>query len=170
MVRLLWRFALLVLAALGVVWLADRPGSVDIHWLGRDIHLTVLTGLMFLLGLFVVTMFIYGLMRRIWRAPAVYGERRRDKKTRKAYQSLSRGIIAAGAGDAHGAARHAALAGDVLKEEPLVKLLGAQAAQLRGDRDEVKRVFEGMAETPETELLGLRGLFADASPIESFPE
>ena len=162
MVKLLWRFVLLVLVALAVAWLADRPGSVTIQWMGREIHLTVFVGLMFLLGLFVAAMVIYGLLRRIWRAPASYRGRRREKKTRRAYESLSRGIIAAGAGDAHGAARHAALAGETLTSEPLVKLLSAQAAQLRGDRDEVKRVFETMADAPETELLGLRGLFADA--------
>lgn len=162
MIKLLWRFVLLVLAALAVAWLADRPGSVTIQWLGREIHLTVFVGIMFLLGLFTATMLVWGILRRIWRAPAAYRGRRREKKTRKAYESLSRGIIAAGAGDAHGAARHAAHAGEVLKEEPLVKLLGAQAAQLRGDRDEVKRVFETMAESPETELLGLRGLFSNA--------
>jgi HemY protein len=162
MVKLLWRFLLLVLVALAVAWLADRPGSVTIQWMGREIHLTVFVGLMFLLSVFVAVMVIYGLLRRIWRAPASYRGRRREKKTRRAYESLSRGIIAAGAGDAHGAARHAALAGETLTSEPLVKLLSAQAAQLRGDRDEVKRVFETMADAPETELLGLRGLFADA--------
>jgi HemY protein len=162
MIRLLWRFSLLVLAALAVAWLADRPGSVTIQWLGREIHLTVFVGLMFLLGLFAAAMLVWGILRRIWRAPAAYRGRRREKKTRKAYESLSRGIIAAGAGDAHGAARHAAHAGEVLKQEPLVKLLGAQAAQLRGDREEVRRAFESMAATPETELLGLRGLFTDA--------
>ena len=162
MVKLLWRFLILVLVALAVAWLADRPGSVIIQWMGREIHLTVFVGLMFLLGLFVAVMMVYGLLHRIWHAPARYRGRRREKKTRRAYESLSRGIIAAGAGDAHGAARHAALAGETLTSEPLVKLLSAQAAQLRGDRDEVKRVFETMADAPETELLGLRGLFADA--------
>ena len=44
MVKLLWRFGLLVAAAIGFAWLADRPGQVTINWLGREIHMSVLVG------------------------------------------------------------------------------------------------------------------------------
>ena len=80
MVKLLWRFLLLVLVALAVAWLADRPGSVTIQWMGREIHLTVFVGLMFLLGLFVGVMMVYGLLRRIWRAPATLSRPAARKK------------------------------------------------------------------------------------------
>jgi HemY protein len=39
MIRLLWRFGLLVLAALFFTWLADRPGTVTIQWMGREIQM-----------------------------------------------------------------------------------------------------------------------------------
>ncbi len=162
MFKLLWRFAWLVVAALAFAWLADRPGKVTIQWLGREIHLSVLVATALLLGFMFALLFLLTGLRKIWRSPATARDYLRFRKTRKAYDSLSRGIIAAGAGDAQAAARHAAIAGDTLKDEPLVKLLGAQAAQLRGDRDHVKRVFEGMTQSSDTELLGLRGLFADA--------
>ena len=162
MTKLLWRFLLIVLAALGVVWLADRPGSVTIQWLGREIHLSVLVGVIAAVILFLLGHFVLRFVRMIFRSPQALRGRMRERKTHKAYEALSRGIIAAGAGDAQAAARHAALAAETLVQEPLVKLLGAQAAQLRGDRDEVRRVFETMAQTPDTELLGLRGLFTHA--------
>ena len=41
MFKLLWRLFLLVLLALGFAWLADRPGSVNIKWLGREIEMSV---------------------------------------------------------------------------------------------------------------------------------
>jgi HemY protein len=41
-------------------------------------------------------------------------------------------------------------------------LLKAQAAQLKGDRASARRAFEAMLDRPETELLGLRGLFLEA--------
>ena len=47
-------------------------------------------------------------------------------------------------------------------DEPLVHLLDAQSAQLRGDRSAVKRAFEAMLTSPETQALGLRGLYAEA--------
>ena len=49
-----------------------------------------------------------------------------------------------------------------LTDEPLLKLLEVQAAQLKGDRAKVRRGFEEMLKAPETEALGLRGLFAEA--------
>ena len=169
MTKLLWRFALIVLAALGIVWLADRPGSVTIQWLGREIHLSVLVGIIAAIVLFMLGHFVLRFIRAIFRSPHAMRGRMRERRKQKAYESLSRGIIAAGAGDAQAAARHAALAGETLGHEPLVKLLGAQAAQLRGDRDEVRRVFEKMTDTPDTELLGLRGLFAHARDAADWP-
>ena len=162
MTKLLWRFLLIILAALAIVWLADRPGSVTIQWLGREIHLSVLVGIISAAILFLAGHFILRFLRMIFRSPQTLRGRMRERKMRKAYEALSRGIIAAGAGDAQAAARHASLAGETLAHEPLVKLLGAQAAQLRGDRDEVRRVFETMSQSPNTELLGLRGLFTHA--------
>ena len=162
MIKLLWRFLLIILAALAIVWLADRPGTVTIQWLGREIHLSVLRGIISAAVLFFAGYFILRFLRIVFRSPKALRGRIRERKTRKAYEALSRGIIAAGAGDAQAAARHASLAGETLAHEPLVKLLGAQAAQLRGDRDEVRRVFETMSQSPNTELLGLRGLFTHA--------
>lgn len=162
MLRLLWRLALLVIAGLGIMWLADRPGSITITWLGREIHLSVLVGIITAVIAFAVIYVGLRIVRRIFRVPHAVRGSLRERKTRKAYEALSRGIIAAGAGDAQAAQRHVAIAGDTLKDNPLVMLLGAQAAQLRGDRDEVRRVFETMTQDGDTELLGLRGLFAHA--------
>ncbi|MDE2385295.1 MAG: heme biosynthesis protein HemY [Alphaproteobacteria bacterium] len=169
MIKLVWRFLLLLLAGLGIAWLADRPGSISIQWLGRDIHLSVLVGIVTLGLAFVLLYIVVRSVRALWRTPARLRESARHRRTRKAYESLSRGIVAAGAGDHQAAARHAAIAGETLAAEPLVKLLGAQAAQLRGDRDEVRRVFEGLSQNPDTEVLGLRGLFADARGAEDWP-
>lgn len=162
MIRLLWRFALLLAAALLFAWLADRPGSVTVTWLGREIHMSVLVAVAIGLTLLFALSFAWQLLRRILRSPTAAREFWRFRQHRKAYESLSRGIIAAGAGDAQAASRHAAIAGNTLADEPLVNVLAAQAAQLRGDRDSVIRIFEEMTKSPETELMGLRGLFSEA--------
>jgi HemY protein len=106
--------------------------------------------------------FLWRLLRRLWRAPAATKDYLRFRRGRRGYESLSRGIIAAGAGDAAAAQRHAELAARGLADEPLAKLLTAQAAQLRGDRIAVKNAFEAMLAHRDTESLGLRGLFAEA--------
>jgi HemY protein len=162
MFKLLWRFALLVLAAIAFAWLADRPGHVSITWLGRDIQMSVLVAVVILAIGVIAILFLWRLISKLLRSPATTRDYLRFRKQRKAYESLSRGIIAAGAGDAQAATRHASIAGEVLKNEPLVTLLTAQAAQLKGDRAGVKRAFEDMTKSSDTELLGLRGLFAEA--------
>jgi HemY protein len=170
MIKLLWRFALLVLAAVAFAWLADRPGRVTITWLGRDIQMSVLVAVVILIIGMSALLFVWRFFTRLWRSPTTAREYLRFRKQRKAYESLSRGIIAAGAGDAQSALKHASIAGEILKHEPLVTLLSAQAAQLKGDREGVKRAFEDMTKSPDTELLGLRGLFAEAKQAGNWAE
>jgi HemY protein len=162
MIKLLWRFGLLLLAALFFTWLADRPGTVTIQWMGREIQMAFVIAVAIAFLAIALLWFVWGFFRRIWRSPTAARDYWRFRKNRKAYESLSRGIIAAGAGDSIAASKHAAIAGNALADEPLVNVLAAQAAQLKGDRASVKRIFEAMTKSPDTEALGLRGLFAEA--------
>jgi HemY protein len=162
MIRLLWLFLLLVMLAFGFTWLADRPGSITINWLGREIHLSVAVAIVAGLLALVALSFLWSALRRVLRSPTAAREFLRFRKSRKGYEALSKGIIAAGAGDAQAAAKHAAIAGNALSDEPLVNILAAQAAQLKGNKDDVRRIFEEMAKSPDTELFGLRGLFSEA--------
>jgi HemY protein len=162
MIRLLWRFALLVLAVLFFTWLADRPGGVTIRWMGYEIELSLVGAFAIALIALALIWFLLTFLRRLMRTPTATREYLRYRKNQKGYESLSRGIIAAGAGDSAAASRHAQIAGNALADEPLVNVLAAQAAQLKGDRASVKRIFEAMTNDKETEALGLRGLFAEA--------
>ena len=162
MIKLLWRFGLLILAALFFTWLADRPGTVTIQWMGREIQMAFVIAVALAFLTLALLWFVWSFFRRIWRSPTAARDYWRFRKNRKAYESLSRGIIAAGAGDSIAASKHAAIAGNALADEPLVNVLAAQAAQLKGDRASVKRIFEEMTKSSETEALGLRGLFAEA--------
>lgn len=162
MIKLLWRFFLLVLLAAGFAWIADRPGTLTIRWLGREIEMSFVAGVVVAVAAVVAIWFLWSLFRRLWASPQSVQRYLAFRKNRKGYESLSRGIVAAGAGDAAAAAKHAAIAGNALSDEPLVNVLAAQAAQLKGDRAAVKRIFESMTKSPDTEVLGLRGLFVEA--------
>ena len=162
MIKLLWRFSLLVALAAGFAWIADRPGTLTIRWLGREIEMSFIAGVVAAVLAVVAIWFVWSLFRRLWSSPQAVGRYWAFRKNRKGYESLSRGIIAAGAGDATAAAKHSAIAGNSLADEPLVNVLAAQAAQLKGDRASVKRIFEAMTKSPDTEALGLRGLFSEA--------
>ncbi len=162
MIRLILRFGALAALAAFFTWLADNPGHITMVWKGKEISTSVVAGFALLIVLLVVLAFLWKLWRRIWHSPHAVGQFFKGRRNRKAYESLSRGIIAAGAGDAAAAAKHAAIAGNGLMDEPLVNVLAAQAAQLKGDKAGVKRIFEAMSKDPATEALGLRGLFVEA--------
>jgi HemY protein len=162
MIRLLVRFLLLAAAAAGFAWIADRPGTIVVRWLNREIETSVLAGIAGLVFTVLALWFLFSLLRRLIGTPGAIGGYFRFRRARRGYESLSRGIIAAGAGDGPGAHRFAAIAAKSLTDEPLLKLLEVQAAQLKGDRAKVRRGFEAMLKSPQTEVLGLRGLFAEA--------
>jgi HemY protein len=162
MIKMLWRVALLVLLGLALAWLVDKKGDVTIHWLGYVITLSVAAAVIALALAFVALVFAWNVIRRLWRSPTAAREFWRFRKHRKGYEALSKGIIAAGAGDAQAASKNAAIAGNALADEPLVNVLAAQAAQLKGDKENVRKAFEQMAQSPDTEVFGLRGLFVEA--------
>ena len=162
MIKLVWRFGILAAMAALFAWLADRPGTVSIVWMRKEITLPLFAAAALLIVSVLIIWFAWSFVRKLWRSPATVGEYFRFRRSRKGYESLSKGMIAASAGDGIAAAKHAAVAARGLSDEPLVKLLEAQAAQLKGDRPAVIRAFEGMLQSKDTEAIGLRGLFADA--------
>jgi HemY protein len=101
-------------------------------------------------------------MRQIWRTPAALARYLNRRRQQRGLDALTGGIIAVGAGDRALATRYAAQARRALPHEPLTHLLRAQAAQISGDRSTARRIFEAMLASPDTEQLGLRGLFLEA--------
>jgi HemY protein len=112
--------------------------------------------------LLAVTMLIWSIIRHLWQSPANIGSFFLKRRNKRGLESLSNGMIAIGAGDRALATRHAIQARKALPNEPLTHLLRAQAAQLSGDRTTARRIFDAMLAAPETEQLGLRGLFLEA--------
>ncbi len=111
----------------------------------------------------VLVVIAYKLISGVLHGPeAVAGwfkARRRDK----GYRALSRGMIAVGSGDVRLAHRYADEARRHLPSEPLVLLLSAQTAQIEGKSEAARAAFQRMLEDDETRLLGLRGLFIEAT-------
>lgn len=162
MVRLVIYLLGLAFAAAGLAWLADRPGSLHVEWQGLDIETTVFRATVILAMAIATTIFLWSLLRTIWNTPAVLGERVLKRRQKRGLEALSSGMIAVGAGDQWLATRYALQARKSLPHEPLTHLLRAQAAQLSGDRATARRIFESMLAAPDTEQLGLRGLFLEA--------
>jgi HemY protein len=162
MVRLVVYLLTIALIASGLAWLADRPGTLQIVWQGYDIETSVFRAVVLLAAAIAAIVFCWSLFRALWNSPAAIGDRLVQRRQRKGLDAVSSGLIAVGAGDGTLAARYALQARKSLPHESLTHLLRAQSAELSGDRATARRIYEAMLASPETEQLGLRGLFLEA--------
>ena len=152
-------------AAVGLDWLAARPGVLTIDWLGYQAELSMFQAIVFLALLVGLGIFAYTMLRHLWRSPAVVGRFMNRRRERRGLDAISEGMIAIGSGDRLSATRAALQARKSLPNEPLTHLLRAQTAQLQGDGATSRRIFEAMLASPDTEQLGLRGLFLEAQRV-----
>lgn len=163
MIRLLAFLALLAAIALGLMWIADRPGEISLTWQGYHIETSVAVGIAAVFATAIVFTILWRILRIVLRLPSFVSFTARARKRAKGHAALARGMIAAGAGDVRAAGKAAAEAAKRLPGEPMTLLLQAQAAQLAGDRAKAEAIFAQMAQQAETRLLGLRGLHMEAS-------
>src|SRR6186997_1542686 len=148
--------------ALGIVWLADRPGEVTVLWSGWRIETSVMVAAFAVATVTALLVFLWSVIRAVVRAPDLFALFLRNRRGAKGYRAISQGLIAIGSGDAHAARKHAQDARRLAPGEPLALLLSAQTAQLSGDRKAAEHAFAEMARRKDTKLLGLRGLFVEA--------
>jgi len=162
MTRILFFTVFVIAAALGLAWLADRPGTISVEWLGYQIETSAFVGVVTVALLVAALILILAVIRYIWTRPSAIAAHMKERKQKQGFDALSRGLVAIGVGDRAQAQRYAGIAQRNLPREPLTALLKAQTAQLKGDDAGARRTFEGMLDSDDTELLGLRGLFLEA--------
>lgn len=167
MIRILGFLLLVFALAAGFAWLADRPGDLVVTWQGMRHEVSLLAAAVALVALIAAVMLAWWLVKNILRSPILLQRHFRARNRDRAYQSISTGMIAAGAGDADMARRMTRQAAKLLSsdQEPLIKLLDAQAAVLERRNDDARSMFEDMSKDPETRLLGLRGLYMEAERL-----
>ncbi|XSG81684.1 MAG: heme biosynthesis protein HemY [Methyloligella sp. ZOD6] len=162
MIRILVFIVLVALAAFGLAWLADQPGTIELQWFGYQIETSAFVGALGVAAIAVLLIATWSLFSFIVTRPGAIAARMKQRRRRHGFEALTGGLLAIGIGDRAGAEHHAATARRLLPNEPLTALLRAQTAQLKEDRESARRAFESMLDNPETELLGLRGLFLEA--------
>jgi HemY protein len=162
MLRVLVFVIVASVVAVAATWLADFPAEVAIFGQGYEIRssLAVLVAGVLLFGLLLAA--LVELYRWLVGTPRRLRRYRQEVRTLRGYQALGNGLLAAASGDA---TRARALAGEarrLLGEAPPILLLEAQTAQIAGDDRAAARSFRRMLESPESELMGLRGLLSQA--------
>src|SRR5262245_13660474 len=162
MIRILIFLLAVSAIAIGLHWLADRPGTIVVEWQNYVAETSVFLAVVLLLLLVALLLLAWSVLRQLWSSPAAVGRLMRRRRLQRGLDAISGGIIAIGAGDGSLATRYALQARKSLPHEPLTHLLRAQAAQLNGDASTARRIFEAMLASPDTAQLGLRGLFLEA--------
>ncbi|MEM6383249.1 MAG: heme biosynthesis HemY N-terminal domain-containing protein [Pseudomonadota bacterium] len=162
MLRVLVFFAAVLGLAFGFAWLADRPGTVAIDWMGYQIELSAMVAMIGLVALIVAIMIVAWVLKMIVRSPQMVGGYFSSRKRDKGYEALSSGLVAAGSGDAKAAQRYAKQARKMLPAAPLTQVLAASSADLMDDGDAKRLAYRKMLDDPKCQLLGLRGLYLDA--------
>ncbi|MDR0253535.1 MAG: heme biosynthesis protein HemY [Brucellaceae bacterium] len=165
MIRVILFLVVVAALGLGFGWLADRPGDLVFTFAGERHNISLMTAASMVVAAIACVMLLWWIVKNLVRSPYILQRHFRARKRDRGYQSLSTGLIAAGAGDAEAARRMSKQASKLLSvdQEPLIRLLDAQTALLEGRKDDVRRYFEEMIADPETKLLGLRGLYLEAS-------
>ncbi len=162
MFRLLIVLAGVALAAWGLMWFADNPGLVTLTWRGVEYKVSMMVALGLVAAVAIVWSIIWGVLRFVLRIPSLMSLAARARRREKGLTAVSRGLIAVNTGDVRAAGKHAADANRLLANEPMAKLLTAQAAQLAGDRERAVAAYNAMLDHPDTHGLGLRGLHVEA--------
>jgi HemY protein len=159
---MIWLLTVLILAGLiatGIARLVDTPGGFDFVIGSYEIHASVPAAVGLLLFTVVALFLLTRLFIAVLTAPRRVRGWVRERRARRGFQALSRGLVAAKAGD-HLEARRFARRGEMLLgNTPLGLLLVSEAAQLEGNDEKQASTFRNMLNYPETEALGLRGLF-----------
>src|SRR5690242_211745 len=168
MIRVVVFFAVVGLLALGAAWFADRPGEVVITWLGLRIETSVGVLIAAFAAVALLAVLLWSIIRTIFRLPDLLTLLLRNRRTAGGHAAITRGLIAIGSGDPHAARRYANEARRFAPSDPLALLLGAQTAQLSGDRNSAEETFRQMAGREDTKLLGLHGLFVEAQRRKDF--
>ncbi|QCG97880.1 tetratricopeptide repeat protein [Azospirillum sp. TSA2s] len=162
MIRALWFLLKVAVVIAAAIWLADRPGTVSVHWLGYAVEAPFWVALLVTIVALGIAALGYRLIRALIRTPYRIRRHSRVRRRERGYRALTQGMVAIAAGDAQTARKMARKADGLLNEPPLTMLLSAQAAQLQGDERAAREYFTAMLERPETAFLGMRGLLTQA--------
>lgn len=145
-----------------VTILAGLDGRIIAEAAGRrfDIHAGFAVGaLIVLVG---AAAWLAGALKDLRRLPGTVRSIGAEGRREKGLLALTRGFEAVAIGDGRAALKQARIAERQLDAAGVTRLLAAQAAQLAGDREAAQSAFAAMLAAPESEFLGLSGLFAEA--------
>lgn len=162
MIRLLVLILFSLAAAAGAIWFADHPGRIGVDWLGYRAETSVATLMLLLLLVFLSGLLLTRLFIFLRRDLPFSAERRQRRRTMAGYRALNRALLSLAAGDSKSAGKLTAQAVRMLPDQPLTRLIAAEAARLGDDRATAREHYQALAGDKAAAFLGLRGLIEEA--------
>ncbi len=162
MIRILIFLLSVILFAGAITYFASLDSRIAGEAFGVkfDAHSGLIIGGLF--TAFLVVIYLTHAIKNLMAMPAKLKAREREARRARGVAALTRGLEAVAVGDASGAAHHAKVACSHLDDVALTRLLTAQSAHISGDETAARESFSAMLEAPETEFLGLKGLYHQA--------
>jgi HemY protein len=159
MIRIALVVFLVTAAAVAVLAIAGDPGRASLTWLGWRADTTAAAAMLMILLLSLSALIGWRTLIWILEAPKRARRAREVDRRRQANDVLTRGFLAAAAGDGSEARRLAQKALELANDTPgLVRLLAAQAAEAAQDTAAAEAAYTAMLADPEMRLAGRRGL------------
>jgi HemY protein len=159
MIRAILAFVFVAVLAVAILAVTGEAGHASIVWLGWRVDLTATALILIVLGAALVAMLAWRLLLWVIEAPRRAERARAETRRRQAVEVLTRGFLAAAAGDGAEARRLAAKAAEIAVEAPgLVRVLAAQAAEAAGDATATQAAYSAMLGFPEMRLAGHKGM------------
>ncbi|RFC63121.1 heme biosynthesis protein HemY [Fulvimarina endophytica] len=162
-------FSILILALyLGFGWLADHPGSATFIWFGQSLEIPMVLFLAGAAALIVVSILLVWIVVKLFQAPSSVSSWNSGRRRSKGHSYLSRGVLAAGAGNATLARQMIKKSRGRVGEEDraILGFLDAQTALIEGDHERAVSIFRDMENDPDTKVLALRGLYLEAKRVD----
>jgi HemY protein len=159
MIRSALVIVLVAVVVVTILALTGEAGHASIVWLGWRVDLTATALILITLLCALLAMIIWRLLLWVTEAPRRAERARAETRRRQSVEVLTRGFLAAAAGDGAEARRLAAKAAEIAVEAPgLVRVLAAQAAEAAGDATAVQAAYSAMLGFPEMRLAGHKGM------------
>jgi len=163
MIRTLIVVLLALAAVVLVVALSGDPGAAELTWLQWNVRATAAAAVLMVVFFSLAAMILWRALVWIAEAPRRAARARADTRRRQGSEALTRGFLAAAAGDGAEARRLAQRAAGLVDDSPgLVRLLAAEAAEAAGDEAAARAAYTAMLGFPEMRLAAHRGLMLSA--------
>jgi len=171
MIRIALGVFIVALIIVVAISLQGQPGAASLTWLGWQVNTTAAAGVLLIGLLALLATIFWGTLVWLLQAPARARRAAADARRRQGGEALTRGFLAAAAGDGSEARRQAQKAAELVQETPqLVRILAAQAAEAAGDRVAARAAYSAMLGFPDMRLAAHRGLMQTALAQGDAPE